>query len=65
MRELDVAKFAVAVTEAETVMFHRYEEIADLSDCADERVRMADALDDLLAAKVKRLKWHPRIVELQ
>ena len=59
MRELDTAKFALAVTEAETDIFRRYQEIAGSPDHVEERMQMSAALDDLLAAKVDRLNWHP------
>jgi hypothetical protein len=59
LRELDTAKFALLVSEAEADMFHRYQVIADSPDHSDERVQMADALDHLHAVKVERLKWRP------
>jgi hypothetical protein len=59
MRELDTDKFAQIVTEAEAAMFRRYQEIADSPDHVDERMQMADALDDLHAVKVERLNWRP------
>jgi len=59
MREMDTDRFAVAVTDAETAMFRRYQVIADSSAHVQERMQMADALDNLLAAKVKRLHWRP------
>jgi hypothetical protein len=40
-------------------MFRRYQEIADSPDHVDERMQMADALDDLHAVKVERLNWRP------
>jgi hypothetical protein len=59
MRELDPAKFVLAVTEAETHMFLRYQEIVGSPDHVEERMQMSAALDDLLAAKVDRLNWRP------
>lgn len=64
MRELDTAKFALAVTEAETDMFRRYQEIADSPAHVDERLQMADALDNLLAVKIERLDWRPAYLGL-
>lgn len=61
MGEMDTAKFALAVTEAETHMFRRYQEIAGSPDHIEERMQMSAALDDLLAAKVERLKWRPGV----
>jgi hypothetical protein len=59
MRELDTHKFALMVTDAEAAMFRRYQEIADSPEHCDERVQMADALDDLRTVKVERLNWRP------
>jgi hypothetical protein len=59
MRELDTAKFALAVTAAETHMFRRYQDIAGSPDHVEERMQMSAALDDLLAAKFDRLNWRP------
>jgi hypothetical protein len=59
MWELDTQKFALMVTEAETAMFRRYQEIADLPHHVEERMQMADTLDDLHAVKFERLNRRP------
>jgi Tfp pilus assembly protein PilW len=59
MRELDKIKLSVAVMNAETSMFRRYQQIADSSGHCDERLQMAAALEDLMARKVRMLGWTP------
>jgi hypothetical protein len=59
MRELDTPKLALLVSEAEADMFRRYQVFADSPAHVEERMQMADALDDLRAVKVERLNWRP------
>ena len=51
MCELNPANVPLLVATAETTMFLRYQQIADSSVHREERVQMANALNDLHALK--------------
>jgi hypothetical protein len=52
LRELDRVRLKLLVADAERAVFTRYKEIGDFPEHHDERVQMANALEDLQDVRI-------------
>jgi hypothetical protein len=57
MGELNPARLKLFLDDAEAAMFVRYEEIADSPHHEEEKIQMANALEDLRVVKIHLLGW--------